>query len=83
MDEKDTNVERRYGCLWVERRPQQAIIINGKIIVRVLDVRVTADGKVVKLGIEAPKEIPVHRQEVQDEIDRVKREGGNSDNAQD
>jgi len=32
------------------------------------------DGDVVKVGIEAPAEVPVHRQEVYDEIQRGNRE---------
>ena len=31
---------------------------------------VRLDGDVVKIGIEAPKDVPVHRQEVYDEIQR-------------
>jgi len=46
--------------LVLARKQNQNIIIDGKIIVRVL--RVGRD--VVKLGIEAPLSIPVHREEV-------------------
>jgi carbon storage regulator len=52
----------RFGpaMLVLARKQNQNIIIDGKIIVRVL--RVGRD--VVKLGIEAPLSIPVHREEV-------------------
>ena len=46
--------------LVLARKQNQNIIIDGKIIVRVL--RVGRD--VVKLGIEAPLSVPVHREEV-------------------
>jgi carbon storage regulator len=46
--------------LVLARKQNQNIIIDGKIIVRVL--RVGRD--VVKIGIEAPLSIPVHREEV-------------------
>jgi carbon storage regulator len=47
--------------LILTRKPEQSIIINGDIIVTVLAV----DGDRVKLGIRAPVEIPVLREEVQ------------------
>jgi len=50
----------RPAMLVLARKQNQNIIIDGKIIVRVL--RVGRD--VVKLGIEAPLSIPVHREEV-------------------
>ena len=46
--------------LVLARKQNQNIIIDGKIIIRVL--RVGRD--VVKLGIEAPLSVPVHREEV-------------------
>lgn len=46
--------------LVLARKQNQNIIIDGKIIVRVL--RVGRD--VVKIGIEAPLSIPVHREEI-------------------
>ena len=48
------------AMLVLARKQNQNIIIDGKIIVRVL--RVGRD--VVKLGIEAPLSVPVHREEV-------------------
>ena len=44
----------------------EEIVIGGEIRVRVCGLR----GNKVKLSIEAPKDVPVHRGEVQDEIDR-------------
>ena len=49
--------------LVLERKRNQSIMI-GDIAVMVVEIR----GGKVKLGIEAPKEVPVHRREVYDEI---------------
>ena len=46
--------------LVLARKQNQNIIIDGNIVIRVL--RVGRD--VVKIGIEAPLSIPVHREEV-------------------
>lgn len=46
--------------LVLARKQNQNIIIDGKIIIRVL--RVGRDN--VKLGIEAPLTVPIHREEV-------------------
>ena len=46
------------------RKKDEQLIINDDIIVTVLEIR----GETVKLGIEAPKKIPVHRTEVYREI---------------
>ncbi|MGL5677582.1 MAG: carbon storage regulator CsrA [Cellulosilyticaceae bacterium] len=50
--------------LALTRKKDEAIIIDGKIKIQVLDV---IDGK-VKLGIEAPREMSIHREEVYIEI---------------
>jgi carbon storage regulator len=52
--------------LVLTRRPNQAIVIGGDVTITVLEVR----GDQVRLGITAPREISVHRDEVQAEIDR-------------
>jgi carbon storage regulator len=52
--------------LVLARKLNQNIVIDGRIIVKVL--RVERDA--VKLGIQAPTSIPVHRQEVYEEIQR-------------
>lgn len=52
--------------LVLSRKLNQNIVIDGNIIVKV----VRLEGDVVKLGIQAPQSISVHRQEVYDEIER-------------
>ena len=52
--------------LILSRKINESIVIDGRIIVKIVRV----DGEVVKLGIQAPTDIPVHRQEVYEEIQR-------------
>lgn len=46
--------------LVLSRKKGESIIIDGEIEVKVISV----DGDLVKLGIEAPKSVSIHRQEV-------------------
>ena len=50
--------------LVLSRKKNESIVINNDITVTVVEIR----GDKVRLGIEAPKEIPVHRREVYDAI---------------
>ena len=52
--------------LVLSRQRDESIIIGDNVVITVVDVR----GDKVKLGIEAPQEIPVHRQEVYEAIKR-------------
>ena len=52
--------------LVVSRKKNESIVINDDITIVVVEVR----GDKVRLGIEAPKEVPVHRKEVFDAIRR-------------
>jgi carbon storage regulator len=56
--------------LILSRKPGESIVIDGHITVRI----VRLEGDVVKVGIEAPASVPVHRQEVYDEIQKNNRE---------
>ncbi|HAA89121.1 MAG: Carbon storage regulator-like protein [Thermoanaerobacterales bacterium 50_218] len=46
--------------LVLTRKPGQSIIIGEDIVVTILEIR----GDQVRLGIQAPRELPVHREEV-------------------
>ncbi len=50
--------------LVLSRNRGESIVIDNKVIVTVVDIR----DENVRLGVEAPKEIPVHRLEVYDAI---------------
>lgn len=52
--------------LILSRKAGESIVIDGRIRVKI----VRLEGDVVKVGIEAPGDVPVHRQEVYDEIQR-------------
>ena len=46
--------------LVLSRKKQEQIVIDGDILVTVVDIR----GDKVRLGVDAPKDVPVHRKEV-------------------
>ena len=52
--------------LVLSRKKNESIVINNDITIVVVEIR----GDKVRLGIEAPKEVPVHRREVYDAIKR-------------
>jgi carbon storage regulator len=52
--------------LILSRKLGECIVIDGRIQVKI----VRLDGEVVKVGIEAPVDVPVHRLEVYEEIQR-------------
>jgi len=52
----------------LSRQRDESIMIGDNIEITVVDVR----GEKVRLGITAPKEIPVHRREIYDAIQREK-----------
>ena len=54
--------------LILSRKLNESIVIDGRIIVKILRI----DRDTVKLGIQAPSELPVHRQEIYDAIQRNK-----------
>lgn len=52
--------------LVLSRQRDESIMIGDNIVITIVDIR----GDKVRLGIEAPTEIPVHRQEVYEAIQR-------------
>lgn len=52
--------------LVLSRQRDESIIIGDNIVITIVDIR----GDKVRLGINAPTEIPVHRQEVYEAIQR-------------
>ena len=50
--------------LVLSRKKNESIVINDDISIVVVEIR----GDKVRLGIEAPREVPVHRREVYDAI---------------
>lgn len=56
--------------LVLSRKTNECIVIDGRITVKIIRV----EGEVVKIGIDAPSDVPVHRQEVYLEIQKSNRE---------
>jgi carbon storage regulator len=52
--------------LVLSRQRDESIIIGDNIVVTIVDIR----GDKVRLGIDAPSEVPVHRREVFEAIQR-------------
>jgi carbon storage regulator len=55
--------------LVLSRKKDESIMIGDEVEITIVDVR----GDKVRLGITAPKSIPVHRREVYDAIQREKK----------
>jgi carbon storage regulator len=52
--------------LVLSRKKNESIVINDHITVTIVEIR----GDKCRIGVEAPKEVPVHRREVFDAIHR-------------
>ncbi|MDO9380439.1 MAG: carbon storage regulator CsrA [Nocardioidaceae bacterium] len=64
--------------LVLSRRVGESIVIGDDVVVTVLDVR----GDVVRVGVDAPRSVAVHRQEVLAELTEANREAASpSDDA--
>ena len=61
--------------LVLSRKRNEKIVIGDGITVTVLEVR----GDQVQIGIDAPREIPVHRYEVFEQIKRATEDAAKSD----
>lgn len=61
--------------LALSRKKNEALIINNNIEVSILEIK----GEQVKLGISAPKEVPIYRKEVYLQIQEANQESVNMD----
>lgn len=50
--------------LVLSRKKGESIVIGDDIVLTIVEVR----GDKIRLGIEAPREVPVHRKEIRDAI---------------
>lgn len=53
--------------LVLSRKKNESIVINDNITIVVVDIR----GGYVRLGVQAPQDVPVHRREVYDAIKKA------------
>ena len=58
--------------LILTRRISESIIVGDDVKITVLGVK----GNQVRLGIDAPKHLPVHREEIYERIQHEKKSGG-------
>lgn len=58
--------------LVLSRKKNESIVINNEITIVVVEIR----GDKVRLGVEAPREVPVHRREVYEAIQRNQDDAG-------
>ena len=63
--------------LVLSRHRDESIMIGDDVVVTIVDIR----GDKVRLGIDAPSSIPVHRQEIYDAIQREKQQSAATPNA--
>ena len=61
--------------LVLSRKKNESIVINDDITIVVVEIR----GDKVRLGVEAPKEVPVHRLEVYEAIKRATNSNQNTE----
>ena len=62
--------------LALARKVNESIIVNDNIEITVLEVK----GDQIKLGIDAPKSVPIYRKELYKEIQETKAESANISN---
>ncbi|MBD5491101.1 MAG: carbon storage regulator CsrA [Lachnospiraceae bacterium] len=61
--------------LALSRKKNEALVINNNVEITVLEIK----GEQVKLGISAPREVPVYRKEVYIQIQDANKEAGDVD----
>ncbi|MEU7903093.1 carbon storage regulator CsrA [Actinoplanes sp. NPDC049118] len=63
--------------LVLTRKAGESVIIGDDVVVTVLEAR----GDVIRIGIEAPRDVQVHREEVYRELQAANREAASPDEA--
>lgn len=56
--------------LVLSRRPQQSLLIGHDVVVTVLEV----NGDTVRIGIKAPNDVDIHREEIYRDLQRANQE---------
>lgn len=61
--------------LALSRKKNEALVVNNNVEITILEIK----GEQVKLGISAPKEVPIYRKEVYEQIQSSNKEATNVD----
>ena len=61
--------------LALSRKKNEALVINNNIEITILEIK----GEQVKLGISAPRDVPIYRKEVYVQIQEANKEAVNAD----
>ncbi len=64
--------------LALTRKKGESLVINNDIEITILEIR----GDQIKLGVSAPKEVPIYRKEVYTQIKQENRKSADAQNAQ-
>ena len=64
MDEDGAWPSELWEMLVLSRKKNESIVVDDSIVITVVEIR----GDKVRLGIEAPREVPIHRSEVRDKM---------------
>ena len=64
--------------LALTRKKGESLVINNDIEITILEIR----GDQIKLGVSAPKEVPIYRKEVYTQIQQEYRKSADAQNAQ-
>ena len=65
--------------LALSRKKNEALVINNNIEITILEIK----GEQVKIGISAPKEVPIYRKEVYLQIQESNKEAINAEDVMD
>jgi carbon storage regulator len=65
--------------LVLSRKKYEAIVIRDDIVITVVEI----NGNKVRLGFDAPKDVPVHRNEVYEAIKRTSHQAGRESSSDD
>lgn len=60
--------------LVLSRRLNESIMVGDEIEIKIIQIRGTGDQAVVRIGISAPRQVPVLRKEVYDEVVEANRQ---------